>query len=208
MPQCQVKSSESVWNDTMAAGIMSAIDSVSSVTWDGSLMSRLEFREKQLLLYRDTEKSLTYILATSLSAPIEIAEGCLNEMREKFELICYNQEHASGLVTSGNFHEVYSQEGHDLLQRWNERARKRALQTGENHYQALYAFDEIEKREKSSFILDKSVLRVICEAGTISLSHLRQRIASFEEVLGERIDLAQIRSICDRYVSEGLIKKL
>jgi hypothetical protein len=208
MPQCQVKSSDSVWNDTMAAGIMSAIDSVSSVAWDGSVMSRLEFREKQLLLYRDIEKSLTYVLITSLSAPTEIAEGCLNEMRERFETICYAKMNSTGLTTSGNFHETYSPEGHELLQKWNEQARRRALQTGEPHYQALYAYEEVEQREKTAFILDKTVLRVICDAGSISLSHLRQQIASFENILGERIDLAQIQSICDRYIQEGLIRKL
>jgi hypothetical protein len=89
-----------------------------------------------------------------------------------------------------------------------DRVSKHGLETGEPRYQAIYNYEELEKREKDSFILDKTVLRVICEAGKISLSQLRQRIASFEEVLGERIDLAQIRSICDRYVREGLIIQL
>jgi hypothetical protein len=88
------------------------------------------------------------------------------------------------------------------------RISEQGLDDVEPRYQALFTYDELEKREKDSFILDKTVLRVICEAGEISLSQIRQRIASFEEVLGERIDLAQIRSICDRYAREGLIKQL
>ncbi|MFB0562216.1 MAG: hypothetical protein ACETWM_13515 [Candidatus Lokiarchaeia archaeon] len=78
----------------------------------------------------------------------------------------------------------------------------------EPYYSALYTYDELKKREKTSFILDKTILRVICDAGKISLSQLRQRISALEELLGERFDLAQIRSICDRYVREGLIKQI
>lgn len=95
---------------------------------------------------------------------------------------------------------------HELLE--PVRVSKKLLETQDPRYQAVYAIDEVEKREKDSFILDKTILRIICEAETISLSQIRQRIASFEELLGERIDLTQIRSICDRYVREGLIKQL
>jgi len=207
VPLCQTRSPDAIWNDSLAAGILSAIDEVSSVYWQGNILSRLEFREKQLYLLRDTNKSRTFVLVTTISVPHEIAESCLNEMSEKFAVVCL-EKHSGGLVTSRSLNENYQQIGHELLQEWNARARKIALQSGEPYYQALYAYDAIKDREKSSFILDKTILRVLCDAGTLSLRDLRQRIATFEEMLGERIDIPQLQSICERYVNDGLIKKL
>ncbi|MFW9846339.1 MAG: hypothetical protein ACFFD6_06305 [Candidatus Thorarchaeota archaeon] len=78
---------------------------------------------------------------------------------------------------------------------------------GEPCYQALYAFDEVKEREKTAFVLDKTILRTICESGTICLSVLRQKVAFLEKALGDRIDLFQIETVCERYVQEGLIKR-
>ncbi|MEM2145461.1 MAG: hypothetical protein QW279_08865 [Candidatus Jordarchaeaceae archaeon] len=102
---------------------------------------------------------------------------------------------------------VKEKKSEDVLSN-NDEANKKGSETHEPRYQALYTFTELEKREKNSFILDKTVLREICKAGTISLSQLRQKIASFEDMLGEKIDLEQIRLICDRYVRDGLIKQI
>jgi hypothetical protein len=85
---------------------------------------------------------------------------------------------------------------------------KGELVNADPRYRALFEYSEVAKREKDSFVLDKNVLKVICDSRSISLSELRQRLSRFEEMLGERIDLAQIKSICDRYVREGLIKQL
>ena len=79
---------------------------------------------------------------------------------------------------------------------------------GESCYQALYSFDDVKDREKTAFVLDKTVLRTICESGTICLSKLRQKVAFLEKALGSNIDLSQIEGICDRYVREGLIKRV
>jgi hypothetical protein len=79
---------------------------------------------------------------------------------------------------------------------------------GEPCFQALYSFSEIEEREKTAFILDKTILRTICESGVICLSKVRQKVAFLEKALGDRIDLPQIESICKRYVQEGLIKRI
>jgi len=79
---------------------------------------------------------------------------------------------------------------------------------GEPCYQSLYTFDEVKDREKTAFVLDKTVLRTICDSGVISLSKLRQKIAFLEKALGSNIDLAQVENVCDRYVQEGLIKRI
>ena len=80
-------------------------------------------------------------------------------------------------------------------------------QIGESCYQALYKYDEVKDREATSFVLDKTILKTICESGTICLSKIRQNVAFLEKALGDKIDLKQIESVCERYVQEGLIKR-
>ena len=79
---------------------------------------------------------------------------------------------------------------------------------GEPCYQSLYAFDEVKDREKTAFVLDKTILRTICESGVICLSKLRQNVAFLEKALGSNINLSQVEAVCDRYVQEGLIKRI
>lgn len=80
-------------------------------------------------------------------------------------------------------------------------------QTGESCYQALFGYDEIKEREATSFVLDRTILKTICESGTICLSKIRQNVAFLEKALGDKIDLKQVESVCERYVQEGLIKR-
>jgi len=80
-------------------------------------------------------------------------------------------------------------------------------QMGEPCYQALYSFNEIKDREATAFVLDKTILKTICESGTICLSKIRQNVAFLEKALGDKIDLKQIESVCERYVQDGLIKR-
>jgi hypothetical protein len=79
---------------------------------------------------------------------------------------------------------------------------------GESCYQALYDYEDVEEREKTSFVLDKTILKTICNTGVICLGKLRQKVDFLEKALGDRIDLAQIEAICERYVQEGLIKRI
>ncbi len=79
---------------------------------------------------------------------------------------------------------------------------------GEPCYQSLCKFEEVKEREKSSFILDKTVLKIVCESGTICLSQIRQQVSFLEKALGEKIDLAKVQIVCDRYVKEGLIRSI
>ena len=79
---------------------------------------------------------------------------------------------------------------------------------GEPCYQSLCDYDEVKVREQSSFILDKTILKIVCESGTICLSQVRQKTAFLEKALGEKIDLAKVQAVCDRYVKEGLIRSI
>ena len=80
-------------------------------------------------------------------------------------------------------------------------------QIGEPCYQALYGYDEIKDREATSFVLDRTILKTICESGHICLSKIRQNVAFLEKALGDKIDLKQVEAVCQRYVQEGLIKR-
>jgi hypothetical protein len=79
---------------------------------------------------------------------------------------------------------------------------------GEPCYQSLCTYEDVKQREQSSFILDKTVLRVICESGTICLSQIRSKIAFLEKALGEKIDLPKVQSVCEKYVKEGLVRNI
>ncbi len=79
---------------------------------------------------------------------------------------------------------------------------------GEPCYQAMFTFEDVKEREKSTFVLDKAILRTVCDSGTICLSAIRKNIAHLEKALGSKIDLEQIESVCDKYIQDGLIKKL
>jgi len=79
---------------------------------------------------------------------------------------------------------------------------------GESCYQAMFNYSDVKEREKTAFILDRTILKIICDTGVICLGKLRQKVDFLEKALGDRIDLPQIEAICSRYVQEGLIKRI
>jgi hypothetical protein len=78
---------------------------------------------------------------------------------------------------------------------------------GEPCFQALYAFDDVKDREATAFVLDKTILRTVCDSGAICLSDIRKKVAFLEKALGDKIDLGQIEEVCEKYVREGLIRR-
>jgi hypothetical protein len=79
---------------------------------------------------------------------------------------------------------------------------------GESCYQAMFDYSDVEEREKTAFILDRTILKTVCDTGVICLGKIRQKVDFLEKALGDRIDLPQIEAICNRYVQEGLIKRI
>lgn len=72
-------------------------------------------------------------------------------------------------------------------------------------YSGLVSTKQALDREKSSFILDKTILRAICEDGPISLEEIRKATLPLETAIGVRIDLPKIQSIINRFIKDGLI---
>lgn len=72
-------------------------------------------------------------------------------------------------------------------------------------YSGLVSCKEALDREKSSFILDKTILRAICERGPITLEEIRKETLQLEAALGIKIDLPTIQGIINRFVKDGLI---
>ena len=75
-------------------------------------------------------------------------------------------------------------------------------------FAGVISCEEALEREKSAFILDKTILRLICQEGPVTLDDLRKKTLSLESALGIKIDLEMIQEVCQRYVKDGLIKVL
>ncbi len=75
-------------------------------------------------------------------------------------------------------------------------------------YKGIIPVDVALNREKSAFILDKSILKLVCIHGPISIEEIRRRTLDLEAPLGLKIDLTLIKEICDKYIKEGLISEV
>ena len=99
----------------------------------------------------------------------------------------------------------------DELEKWLEKnggkpvdsPMKRSCQ-----FVGVISCEEALEREKSSFVLDKTVLRIICQEGPVTLDDLRKKTLPLESALGIKIDLDMIQEVCSRYVKDGIIKVL
>ncbi|MCE7742267.1 MAG: hypothetical protein GOP50_07380 [Candidatus Heimdallarchaeota archaeon] len=72
-------------------------------------------------------------------------------------------------------------------------------------YSGLISSEEALEREKSAFILDKAILRAICEEGPLSLEDIRVQTLPLEAAIGVKIDLPTIQEIINKYIKQGLI---
>ncbi len=72
-------------------------------------------------------------------------------------------------------------------------------------YSGLVSTKQALDREKSSFILDKTILRAICEDGPISIEEIRKATLPLEAAIGVRIDLPKIQEIIKRFIKDGLV---
>ena len=68
--------------------------------------------------------------------------------------------------------------------------------------------DEALKLEKDAFILDKTILRIVCEQGPVSLGDIRRLTISLESALGIRIDLPLIDSTLKKLIKKGLVTEI
>ena len=78
----------------------------------------------------------------------------------------------------------------------------------ESVYQASFPYEELKEKVKNDFILDKKVIKIICEKGEISMNDLMTETKPFEDLLGESITIDQLYKICERYNCLKLVKKL
>ena len=72
-------------------------------------------------------------------------------------------------------------------------------------YSGLISAEEALEREKSAFILDKAILRAICEEGPLTLEDIRVKTLPLETALGVKIDLPTLQEIINKYIKQGLI---
>lgn len=72
-------------------------------------------------------------------------------------------------------------------------------------YSGLISAEEALEREKSAFVLDKAVLRAVCEEGPLTLEDIRVRTLPLETALGIKIDIPKLKGILEKYIKQGLI---
>ena len=72
-------------------------------------------------------------------------------------------------------------------------------------YVGVVSCEEALEREKQSFVLDKTIIKVICSEGPVSIEDIRRKTLPLEAAIGMKIDLPKIQSVIDRLINEGLI---
>ncbi|MFX0062178.1 MAG: hypothetical protein ACFFC7_08310 [Candidatus Hermodarchaeota archaeon] len=75
-------------------------------------------------------------------------------------------------------------------------------------YVGVLTPDEALELEKDAFILDKTILRVVCEQGPVSLGDIRRLTISLESALGIRIDLPLIDNTLKKLIKKGLVTEI
>ena len=75
-------------------------------------------------------------------------------------------------------------------------------------YVGVLTSDEALELEKDAFILDKTILRVVCEQGPVSLGDIRRLTISLESALGIRIDLPLIDNTLKKLIKKGLVTEI
>ncbi|MFX1535051.1 MAG: hypothetical protein ACFFDI_12570 [Promethearchaeota archaeon] len=75
-------------------------------------------------------------------------------------------------------------------------------------YVGVLTPDESLELERDAFILDKTILRVVCEQGPVSLGDIRRLTISLESALGIRIDLPLIDNILKKLSKKGLVTEI
>ncbi len=70
----------------------------------------------------------------------------------------------------------------------------------------VLSVEEALEREKSSFVLDKTIIKAICSEGPVTFEDLRKKTLPLEKALGIRINASMIEEVCQRLLNEGIIK--
>ncbi|MFX1254125.1 MAG: hypothetical protein ACFFCZ_21105 [Promethearchaeota archaeon] len=83
-----------------------------------------------------------------------------------------------------------------------------ALDREQTFYVGILSSDEALELEKDAFILDKTILRIVCEQGPVSLGDIKRLTISLESALGIKIDLPLIENILKKLIQKGLVTGL
>lgn len=76
------------------------------------------------------------------------------------------------------------------------------------YYESILSLDQIMEREKTAFMLDKFILKLITNEGPITIEDIMRKTIPLETVMGSKIEFNVILETCEKYVKKGLIKKV
>lgn len=100
----------------------------------------------------------------------------------------------------------------DKFEKWLEKNNKKTeMSTGiENAmYKRVLTLEEALEREKTTFVLDKTILKAICsQDGPVSIDEIRRKTLPLETALGMKIDLPMIEEVLKKYIKQGIIKQV
>lgn len=96
----------------------------------------------------------------------------------------------------------------DALTQNNPNMKKEDKKITEKLFVGILSKEEALEREKSAFVLDKTILKTICSEGPVTIDDLRRKTLPLEDVLGMKISISTIEEIVSRYIKQGIIKSI
>jgi hypothetical protein len=89
---------------------------------------------------------------------------------------------------------------------WIEKNGRGKEMSDEILLKGVLTLEEAMEREKSAFILDKTVLKIICSEGPVTVDDIRRKTLSLENVLNIKVDKKMLDAIIQKYLADGIIK--
>jgi hypothetical protein len=94
----------------------------------------------------------------------------------------------------------------DDFDEWIEKNNRGKEMSDDVLFKGVLTLEEAMEREKSAFILDKTILKIICSEGPVSIDDIRRKTLSLEGVLNIKVDKKMIDNIIQKYLGDGIIK--
>jgi hypothetical protein len=94
----------------------------------------------------------------------------------------------------------------DDFDEWIEKNGRGKEMSDDILFKGVLTLEEAMEREKSAFILDKTILKIICSEGPVSIDDIRRKTLSLESVLNIKIYKKMLDDIIQKYLRDGIIK--
>jgi hypothetical protein len=207
IPICQANSMASTIEKELVGGFLSAMHSFSSTVQGGSL-SKIEFQTKKIYLLLKPSTIINVVISSN-DMDDNKAEECLNHLsNELVNFLQTNHLDADGFRAQGIF-DPFVKIVQQMISQCNAESQENSVSSGSSpiKFVGLYSWEEVKSNVSGSFVLNKSVLKIICQAKEISIMALLNKLKPIESALGLSITHTQVNIICDELINMGFIRK-